>query len=161
MAERVGLKDNLLHVKSLICIKINQEIRWRAASSSLVIDTNAARGKIHVTVPQHIFWCSFEALVAIALLQGGGLAALKTMAVSTGLPFTLVLLGACRAIVTGLIAEKRKNARKLLQASDGRAFARPFPLCLRLRAAYPTSQRSRLRESAPREHPARSAPGEA
>lgn len=79
-------------------------------SGSLVIDTIAAGGKIHAPVPQRIFWCSFEGLVAIALLLGGGLAALQAMAVSTGLPFTLVLLGACWAILKGLLAEKRELA---------------------------------------------------
>ncbi len=77
-------------------------------SGSLVIDTIAAGGKIHAPVPQRIFWCSFEGLVAIALLLGGGLTALQAMAVSTGLPFTLVLLGACWAILKGLLAEKRE-----------------------------------------------------
>ena len=77
-------------------------------SGSLVIDTIAAGGKINAPIPQRIFWCSFEGLVAIALLLGGGLAALRAMAVSTGLPFTLVLLGACWATVKGLIAEKRE-----------------------------------------------------
>ena len=48
-------------------------------SGSLVIDTIAAGGKIHAPVPQRIFWCSFEGLVAIALLLGGGLAALQAM----------------------------------------------------------------------------------
>ncbi|WP_294932109.1 BCCT family transporter, partial [uncultured Paracoccus sp.] len=77
-------------------------------SGSLVIDTIAAGGKINAPVPQRIFWCTFEGLVAIALLLGGGLTALQAMAVSTGLPFTLVLLGACWAIVKGLIAERRE-----------------------------------------------------
>ncbi|MDO5756541.1 MAG: BCCT family transporter [Rhodobacterales bacterium] len=77
-------------------------------SGSLVIDTIAAGGKINAPVPQRIFWCTFEGLVAIALMLGGGLAALQAMAVSTGLPFTLVLLGACWATVKGLIAEKRE-----------------------------------------------------
>ncbi|QFG36143.1 BCCT family transporter (plasmid) [Paracoccus pantotrophus] len=77
-------------------------------SGSLVIDTIAAGGKIHAPVPQRIFWCSFEGLVAIALLLGGGLTALQAMAVSTGLPFTLVLLGACWAIVKGLLGERRE-----------------------------------------------------
>ncbi|UFM67070.1 BCCT family transporter (plasmid) [Paracoccus sp. MA] len=79
-------------------------------SGSLVIDTIAAGGKIHAPMPQRIFWCSFEGLVAIALLLGGGLTALQAMAVSTGLPFTLVLLGACWAIVKGLIGERRELA---------------------------------------------------
>jgi hypothetical protein len=61
-------------------------------SGSLVIDTITAGGKVDAPVPQRVFWCSFEGLVAIALLLGGGLGALQAMAVSTGLPFTVVLL---------------------------------------------------------------------
>jgi BCCT family betaine/carnitine transporter len=57
-----------------------------------------------------VFWCTFEGLVAIALLLGGGLGALQAMAVSTGFPFTLVLLLACYALVVGLLAEVRHPA---------------------------------------------------
>ncbi|NHF73393.1 BCCT family transporter [Paracoccus xiamenensis] len=77
-------------------------------SGSLVIDTIAAGGKVNAPTPQRIFWCSFEGLVAIALLLSGGLTALQAMAVSTGFPFTIVLLGACWAIVKGLMGEKRE-----------------------------------------------------
>ena len=76
-------------------------------SGSLVIDTIAAGGKTNAPVIQRVFWATFEGMVAIALLLGGGLAALQAMAVSTGLPFTFVLLGACYAIVRGLMAEPR------------------------------------------------------
>ena len=76
-------------------------------SGSLVIDTIAAGGKINAPVAQRIFWASFEGLVAIALLLGGGLVALQAMAVSTGLPFTFVLLAACYSIVRGLMNEPR------------------------------------------------------
>ncbi|QLF71193.1 BCCT family transporter [Peteryoungia desertarenae] len=76
-------------------------------SGSLVIDTIAAGGKVNAPVPQRVFWATFEGLVAIALLLGGGLAALQAMAVSTGLPFALVLLGATFALVKGLMAEPR------------------------------------------------------
>ena len=74
-------------------------------SGSLVIDTISAGGKINAPVPQRVFWATFEGLVAIALMLGGGLAALQAMAVSTGFPFTIVLLGACFALVRGLRAE--------------------------------------------------------
>ena len=77
-------------------------------SGSLVIDTIASGGKINAPVPQRLFWCSFEGIVAIALLLGGGLGSLQAMAVSTGFPFTIILLGACWAIVKGLIAERRE-----------------------------------------------------
>ncbi len=76
-------------------------------SGSLVIDTITAGGKIDAPTPQRVFWCVFEGLVAIALLLGGGLGALQAMAVSTGFPFTIVLLLACFAIVKGLMSEPR------------------------------------------------------
>ena len=79
-------------------------------SGSLVIDSIAAGGKVNAPTPQRVFWCTFEGLVAIALLLGGGLTALQAMAVSTGFPFALVLLGACWAILQGLIAERRLAA---------------------------------------------------
>jgi len=76
-------------------------------SGSLVIDTIAAGGKTNAPVIQRVFWASFEGAVAIALLLGGGLAALQAMAVSTGLPFTFVLLAACYSVVRGLMNEPR------------------------------------------------------
>lgn len=76
-------------------------------SGSLVIDTISAGGKMNAPVPQRVFWATFEGLIAIALLLGGGLAALQAMAVSTGFPFAIVLLGACFALVKGLRAEPR------------------------------------------------------
>jgi BCCT family betaine/carnitine transporter len=79
-------------------------------SGSLVIDTIAAGGKINAPTPQRVFWATFGGLVAIALLLGGGLAGLQAMAVSTGFPFTFVLLGACYAILRGLMNEPRRAA---------------------------------------------------
>ncbi|WP_417247826.1 BCCT family transporter [Celeribacter sp.] len=76
-------------------------------SGSLVIDTITAGGKVDAPVPQRVFWCTFEGLVAIALLLGGGLGALQAMVISTGLPFTFVLLIMCVAIIMGLRQERR------------------------------------------------------
>ena len=76
-------------------------------SGSLVIDIIAAGGKVDAPVPQRVFWACFEGLVAIALILGGGLLALQAMAVSTGLPFTLVLLASTLAIIKGLLSEPR------------------------------------------------------
>jgi BCCT family betaine/carnitine transporter len=50
--------------------------------------------------------CS-KGLVAIALILGGGLVALQAMAVSTGLPFTIVLLMSTVAVIKGLMSEPR------------------------------------------------------
>ena len=79
-------------------------------SGSLVIDTITAGGKVDAPVAQRVFWAAFEGLVAVALLLGGGLAALQAAAVSTGFPFTIVLLLACYSVAKGLISES--SARK-------------------------------------------------
>lgn len=76
-------------------------------SGSLVIDTVTAGGKVNAPVGQRLFWAIVEGLLAIALLLGGGLVALQAMAVSTGLPFTLVLLVGCISVVKGLMSEPR------------------------------------------------------
>ncbi len=80
-------------------------------SGSLVIDTITAGGKVDAPVAQRVFWASFEGLVAIALLLGGGLAALQAAAVSTGFPFTVVLLLGCYALVRGLMSEPRGRSQ--------------------------------------------------
>ena len=76
-------------------------------SGSLVIDTITAGGKVNAPVPQRAFWAILQGVVAISLLLGGGLVALQAMAVSTGLPFTIVLLVGCVSIVKGLMSEPR------------------------------------------------------
>jgi BCCT family betaine/carnitine transporter len=76
-------------------------------SGSLVIDVISAGGKVDAPTPQRVFWASFEGLVAISLILGGGLVALQAMAVSTGLPFTIVLLVAAFSTVKGLMSEPR------------------------------------------------------
>jgi BCCT family betaine/carnitine transporter len=76
-------------------------------SGSLVIDTITSGGKIDAPLPQRVFWCVFEGLVAIVLLLSvGGLRSLQSMVISTGLPFTVVLLFMCYAIFKGLISER-------------------------------------------------------
>jgi BCCT family betaine/carnitine transporter len=76
-------------------------------SGSLVIDSITAGGKVDAPTPQRVFWATIEGAIAIALLLGGGLTALQTMAVSTGFPFTIILLVACYAIIRGLMSEPK------------------------------------------------------
>ncbi|MBW8638279.1 BCCT family transporter [Hoeflea sp. WL0058] len=80
-------------------------------SGSLVIDTITAGGKTSAPVAQRVFWCTFEGVVAAVLLLVGGataLTALQAMAVSTGFPFTIVLLTMCVSLYLGL-RETRKS----------------------------------------------------
>src|SRR3546814_2182371 len=83
-------------------------------SGSLVIDTITAGGKTDAPVAQRVFWCTFEGLVAAALLLVGGagaLTALQAMAVSTGFPFTIVLLLMCVSLLMGLLRARRDSTR--------------------------------------------------
>ncbi|MEO1070511.1 MAG: BCCT family transporter, partial [Cyanobacteria bacterium J06638_6] len=83
-------------------------------SGSLVVDSLTSGGKLESPVPQRVFWAVTEGVVAAALLLGGGLSALQTASITTGLPFTVVLLIMCYSIYKGLsyehnvVNEKRK-----------------------------------------------------
>ncbi len=74
-------------------------------SGSLVIDSITSGGKIESAVGLRIFWAVTEGLVAAVLLLGGGLQALQTASIVTGLPFTLLLLVMCYSLYKGLKEE--------------------------------------------------------
>lgn len=98
----------LAQISSLIAIILVVVFFVTSSDSGLlVIDVISAGGKVDAPTPQRVFWCVFEGLVAIALILGGGLVALQAMAVSTGLPFAVVLLVSTVAVVKGLATEPR------------------------------------------------------
>jgi choline/glycine/proline betaine transport protein len=61
-------------------------------SGSLVMDIITAGGRIDSPVLQRVFWAIMSGVVAAVLTIGGGLTALQTASISTGLPFTFVLV---------------------------------------------------------------------
>ncbi len=71
-------------------------------SGSMVIDIITAGGNPDPPVLQRLFWAILEGVTAAALLVGGGLMALQTAAITTGLPFALVLLCMCYNLTKGL-----------------------------------------------------------
>lgn len=71
-------------------------------SGSLVVDHLTSGGKLDSPVPQRVFWAVMEGVVAAVLLLGGGLNALQTAAIATGLPFAIVLLVMCFSLNRGL-----------------------------------------------------------
>lgn len=74
-------------------------------SGSLVIDGLTSGGKLHAPTGQRVFWATTEGVVAAVLLLGGGLGALQAGAISTGLPFVIVLLIMCYSLQQGLNRE--------------------------------------------------------
>ena len=81
-------------------------------SGSLVIDSITAGGKVDAPVPQRIFWALIEGAIAIALLWVGGtnaIQALQAGAISTALPFTIILLIMCVSLLMGMRTEKHNK----------------------------------------------------
>ncbi len=79
-------------------------------SGSLVIDSITAGGKVDTPVPQRVFWAFLEGAIAIALLWVGGTEAVQALqagAISTALPFTIILLLMCVSLLMGMRTEKR------------------------------------------------------
>ena len=74
-------------------------------SGSLVVDHLTSGGKLDSPVPQRVFWAVTEGVCAAALLVGGGLTALQSASITTGLPFTFVLLIMCYSLYRGLEEE--------------------------------------------------------
>lgn len=74
-------------------------------SGSLVVDHLTSGGKLKSPVPQRVFWAVMEGVIAAVLLLGGGLSILQTASISTGLPFTVVLLLVVYALYMGLSEE--------------------------------------------------------
>ena len=77
-------------------------------SGSLVVDTITAGGKLDPPVLQRVFWALLQGCVAGILLFGGGnevLGALQAGAITSALPFTVVLLMCCLGLYRGLRQE--------------------------------------------------------
>lgn len=71
-------------------------------SGSMVIDIITAGGNPDPPIPQRLFWAILEGVVAAALLVSGGLSALQSAVIATGLPFGIVLLVLCFSLKKGL-----------------------------------------------------------
>ncbi|MCF8335775.1 MAG: BCCT family transporter, partial [Bacteroidales bacterium] len=74
-------------------------------SGSLVVDHLTSGGKLDSPVTQRIFWAVMEGLCAAVLLMGGGLTALQSASITTGLPFTFILLIMVYSLYKGLQQE--------------------------------------------------------
>jgi BCCT family betaine/carnitine transporter len=104
--------EGLPWVTLLSCVAMTLTIIFFVTSSdsgSLIIDIIAAGGKVDAPIPQRVFWCTAEGLVAIALLLGGGLKALQAASLVTGFPFAIVLLGMGACVLVGLVQERRES----------------------------------------------------
>jgi len=83
-------------------------------SGSLVVDSITAGGKLDAPVPQRVFWAVMEGAIAAALLIGGGadaLGAIQAVAVTVGLPFTMIMLVMIISTYMGVRSENLADYR--------------------------------------------------
>ncbi|WP_082473713.1 BCCT family transporter [Curtobacterium sp. Leaf261] len=78
-----------------------------ADSGALVMAMLATGGVLEPKNWIRIFFAVVTALVAIALLLSGGLTALKTAAITTALPFSIVMILMCWATIIAFTRERR------------------------------------------------------
>lgn len=98
--------SSILSVLSIVLIMVF--FITSSDSASLVIDSITAGGKVDAPIPQRIFWASTEGAIAAALLWIGGTEAIQALqagTISTGLPFTIILLVMCVSLVMGMKTE--------------------------------------------------------
>ncbi|TKB48835.1 BCCT family transporter [Ferrimonas sediminicola] len=107
MFENLPMSD-LLSVVAIILVMVF--FITSSDSGSLVIDSITAGGKVDAPVLQRIFWAFIEGAIAAALLWIGGtesIQALQAGAISTALPFTVILLLMCVSLLMGMRTESR------------------------------------------------------
>ena len=75
-------------------------------SGSLVVDHLTSGGKLKSPTKQRIFWAVLEGVIAAVLLLGGGLSTLQSVAISTGLPFAIVILFIIYSLYVGFSEEQ-------------------------------------------------------
>jgi choline/glycine/proline betaine transport protein len=81
-------------------------------SGSLVVDNLTSGGKLDSPAQQRVFWAVMEGAIAAVLLLGGGLVALQSAAIATGLPLAIVLLVAVFSLHRGLRDEHAELVRR-------------------------------------------------
>jgi len=78
-------------------------------SGSFVVDMLTSGGHPDPPVWQRVFWATMEGAVAAVLLVTGGLAALQSAAIITGLPFGFVLILVCVGLARALHEEEAEG----------------------------------------------------
>jgi choline/glycine/proline betaine transport protein len=100
---------SLLSVAGLVVIAIY--FVTSSDSASFVIDMLASGGDEDPPVGTRVFWAISEGLVGAMLLVAGGLQAMRTFQITTGLPLLLLVIATCVATVTALRAEQAPAGR--------------------------------------------------
>tara|TARA_B100000315_G_scaffold241415_1_gene262277 strand:- start:1312 stop:2715 length:1404 start_codon:yes stop_codon:yes gene_type:complete len=79
-----------------------------ADSGAYVIGIITAGGQEVPSVALRVLWAVLGSVAAVGLLIGGGLVALRTVSIVSGLPFAIVLMALCVSLLIGLREESMR-----------------------------------------------------
>lgn len=82
-------------------------------SGSLVVNTITSGSAKDTPIWQRVFWSFMQGGIAIALLLSGGLGALQTGVIVTGLPFAAVLMILCYSLHQGIKQEYERQQKSI------------------------------------------------
>ena len=82
-----------------------------ADSGAYVVGIITAGGRETPSVGLRVLWAVLGSIVAAGFLIGGGLVALRTASIISGLPFAIVLTVLCVSLLIGLREESMRNLR--------------------------------------------------
>jgi len=117
-------------------------------SGSLVVVSLTSGGNPNPSVGLRVFWALAGGAVAAVLLLGGGLQALQTAVIITGLPFAIILLLMCYSLYRGLNEEAAEET-KLGNAQQRKAYQQLVAEMLAKRAQKQDTQISETRMDNP------------
>ncbi len=106
-------------------------------SGALVIDMIASGGVTDPPLWSRIFWAVTGGCVAAALLAAGGLAALQTAAIASGLPFACIMLFICFGLLRGLQADVIRAGVPRLRPMPSLAAGMPWQQRLKQILTFP------------------------
>lgn len=97
-------------ILSLICLMMIVIFFVTSADSgAMVLNMLSAKGQDDTPAIQRSVWTLVIAIIASALLVGGGLQALQTATIASALPFSIALLGACWGFWRALLRDAAKR----------------------------------------------------
>jgi len=83
-----------------------------ADSATLVLAMLTSNGDLRPSVSRKVVWGTIQSSVAAIVLLSGGLAALRKVAISSALPFTIIMFFLCRSLWRGLRYEYEHELSK-------------------------------------------------
>lgn len=130
-----------------------------ADSGALVIDIIASRGRTDGPAWRRVFWAVSTGAIAAVLLLVGGLKALQTAAITTALPFAVIMVAMCISLVKALQTERddplaNPAATDLMPAGEALELPAHVDDNWRARLGYITA-RTRTEAGKGMRHPAR------